>query len=187
MLIAEKMLQQTSSSHVMKVYDDFFRKFPDLKTLTESNQEEIEQVIKPLGFWRIRARDFKRMAFYLTDMQGKIPSNKEELEKIPGVGSYVSAAMICFCFGSHQAIVDVNVRRVLKRLWFHPNQLPSDKVLETIWSNTIPRGKAKECNWGILDFSAAICTKNPRCSVCFASNICNFYKEQSNSRSKPSY
>lgn len=173
--MAEKLLQQTSASHVMKVYGSFFQQFPDFKALNDSSLSDIENAIKPLGFWRIRARDFKKMASHMLDMRCVVPSTKDELESIPGVGSYVSAAVVCFCFGGHQAIVDVNVRRVMKRLFFWSTKLPRDEVLEKMWLEVIPNGKAKECNWGILDFSAMICTRNPRCSMCFAKDICDFY------------
>jgi A/G-specific adenine glycosylase len=61
-LIAEKLLQQTDVAHVIKVYDNFFNSYPTLRALADAKQEEIEETIKSLGFWRVRARDIKRMA-----------------------------------------------------------------------------------------------------------------------------
>lgn len=170
------MLQQTDVSHVLKVYDAFFEKFPNLNTLDKATKEEIEEVIKPLGFWRIRARDFKLMARHIIDKcGGTVPEDLVELEKIPGIGRYVSTAMVCFCFDQQQAIVDVNVRRVMKRVFFWETNLPNDKELEAFVARITPARKSREFNWGLLDFSASICSKKPRCDSCFASSICQYY------------
>lgn len=182
-LIAEKMLQQTTVGHVMKVYGTFFDAFPDIWTLDESSQEEIEKIIKPLGFWRIRSRDFKRMARHIiSENQGVVPSIEGELDRMPGIGKYITTATLCFCFGMHQAVIDVNVRRIMKRVFFWKSVLPPDPFLETILQSMIPKNKAKEFNWGMLDFSATICSRNPHCERCFAADLCQYYADKSKQR-----
>ncbi len=177
-LIAEKLLQQTDVGHVLKVYDYFFKKYPRLQVLAEANQEDIEKTIKPLGFWRIRARDFKRMAKQLLDEHsGEIPSDKQKLLKVFGVGQYVADAVACFGFGKRKAIVDVNVRRIAKRLFFWKSELPKDAELAKLMRQIIPTGKSKDFNWALLDFSAAICTRKPRCNRCFANDLCEYFSD----------
>lgn len=172
------MLQQTDVGHVIKVYDKFFEKFPNVYSLDSVSQEEIESVIRPLGFWRIRARDFKRMARHLIEMHnGKVPEDLEQIEKIPGVGRYVTTAMACFCFGMRQAIVDVNVRRVTGRLFFWRTEMPADYDLELLMQEIMPHDKVKEFNWALLDFSATVCTRKPRCEKCFANDICEYFMQ----------
>lgn len=182
-LIAEKLLQQTDVGHVLKVYDDFFRKYPTLRILVEAKQEDIEKTIRPLGFWRIRARDFKNMAKQLLEEHsGEIPRDKQKLLKVFGVGRYVADAVTCFGFGKKEAVVDVNVRRVAKRAFFWTSELPKDEELSQLMYQIIPEGKSKEFNWAILDFSAAICTQKPHCNKCFATNLCKYFSELKMSR-----
>lgn len=179
-LIAEKLLQQTDVGHVLKVYDDFFKKYPTLQALAEVKQRDVENTIRPLGFWRIRARDFKNMAKQLLDeYSGEIPRDKQELLEVFGVGRYVADAVACFGFGKKEAVVDVNVRRVAKRLFFWKSELPDDAELSQLMYQLIPQGKSKDFNWALLDFSALVCRRTPCCSRCFAQDLCEYYLARS--------
>jgi adenine-specific DNA glycosylase len=51
-LIAEKLLQQTAASHVLSVYGKFFERYPTVQALADTEQQEIEEIIRPLGLWR---------------------------------------------------------------------------------------------------------------------------------------
>jgi adenine-specific DNA glycosylase len=169
----------------MKVYDKFFAKFPDVYSLDSVRQEEIELVIRPLGFWRIRARDFKRMARHLIETHGgRVPEEMQQIEQIPGVGRYVTTSLACFCFGMRQAIVDVNVRRVAGRVFFWEKEMPPDSDLEQLMQEIMPPDNVKEFNWALLDFSAAVCARKPRCGKCFANDICQFYAHNSDRRQR---
>lgn len=131
---------------------------------------------KPLGFWRTRARDLKRMAKQLLEEHsGQIPCDKQKLESLPGIGEYIASVVSCFAFGNTEAIVDVNVRRVAKRLLFWDSELPNDKELLKLLMNMIPNSSSKDFNWAILDFSAIVCAKTPKCNVCFARRFCKYY------------
>lgn len=160
----------------MKVYQKFIDEYPDIRALNAASKGDIEKALKPLGFWRIRARDLKRMAAEIVrESGGKIPREPSELERLSGVGRYVTTAMLCFCYGEQQPIVDVNVRRIMQRIFFWNKDLPNDKELELTLQKLIPEGKAKQFNWALLDFSAKVCAKNPRCGSCFAKRSCKYY------------
>jgi len=115
-LVAEKLLQQTTYGHVMKVYDAFFQKFPNIQSLAQAEVSVIEDIIRPLGFQRQRAKQFRKIgSAVLSEHRGRIPSNKEDLLKLRGIGDYVTNAVLCFAFNRDESIVDVNVRRVIGR------------------------------------------------------------------------
>lgn len=175
-LVAEKLLQKTDVGHVMRVYNKFLIEFPDIFCIDSASKEELESVLMPLGLWRIRARDFKLMARYLIEVHnGDIPKSLEELMNVPGVGYYVASAMLCFCFEEHQALVDINVRRVAKRIFFWTKELPSDTSLSLAMQDLIPLNASKEFNWALFDFSARICSRTPHCDRCFANDICEYF------------
>lgn len=178
-LVTEKLLQQTDASHVLKVYQKFFANFPTIFDLNKSTQRRIEKIIKPLGFWRFRARDLKIMSSQLVDKySGEVPVDIEDLQSLYGVGKYIASATRCFCFEKHEAIIDVNVRRCCNRIFFWQSGLPKDSELETILESIIPENKEKEFNWALLDFSAKLCRKKPQCADCFANVLCEYYQDR---------
>lgn len=174
-LVAEKLLQQTTYGHVMKVYEIFLRRFPNVEALARAQVPSIEDTIRRLGFQRQRAKQFKEIAFaILTEHKGKIPSSKEALLKLSGIGRYVASAVLCFAFNRDQPIVDMNVRRVVGRYF---GWKVKDAELERRLFKLIPKGKAKQFNWGIIDFSSCICSRKPKCKACFLSDECLYAHE----------
>ena len=176
-LIAEKLLQQTAASHVLSVYGKFFERYPTVQALADTEQEEIEEIIRPLGLWRTRSGDLKRMAKQLCDeYYGEIPCDKQNLLELFGIGEYAASAVCCFGFGREEAVVDVNVRRVFKRLVFWESELPKDVELKEIMCSVMRGNKLKDFNWALFDFASAICnSRAPRCNKCFANEICRYF------------
>jgi A/G-specific adenine glycosylase len=177
-LVVEKLLQQTTYGHVLKVYHEFFQKFPNLQSLANAEVSEIENTIRRLGFHRQRARQLKEIARTIMDeFSGIIPSNKDDLLNLKGVGDYITNAVLCFAFGMDTAIVDMNVRRVVGRVfgWKEVN----DKEIAERLLKVIPTGRAKELNWALIDFSAIICSRKPKCKICFLKDICEEQRQPS--------
>jgi len=175
-LVAEKLLQQTTYGHVLKVYGEFLKKFPGVRALANADVLEIEGVIRRLGFQRQRAKQFREMAStVLESYDGEIPSNKGDLLKLSGIGDYVANAVLCFAFNKDVPIVDMNVRRVVGR-YFGWERL-NDKEIGDRLSKLIPKGKAQQFNWAMIDFSALICSRKPKCKICFLADLCCFFRD----------
>jgi A/G-specific adenine glycosylase len=174
-LVVEKLLQQTTYGHVLKVYDVFFKKFPNVYSLAQAEVSDIESVIRRLGFQRQRAEQLKKMASVIaSEYKGEVPSNKEDLLKLNGVGSYVANAVLCFVFNKDEPIVDMNVRRVVGRFFGWSGV--KDAEIEKRLRGLIPKGEAKKFNWGMIDFSALICSRKPKCNICFLSDVCSYFE-----------
>jgi len=175
-LVAEKLLQQTTYGHVLKVYHDFFKKFPNVQSLAKAEVQEIENTIRRLGFQRQRARQLREIAQAIMDeFGGDVPSSKEDLLRLNGVGEYVANAVLCFAFGKDVAIVDMNVRRVIGRVFGWKGV--GDKEIANRLSKMIPKGKAKQFNWAIIDFSSTVCSRKPKCKICFLNDLCLYYAQ----------
>jgi len=173
-LVAEKLLQQTTYGHVLRVYDDFIEKFPGISSLAQAEVSDIEDIIRRLGFQRQRARQFREIgSAILSEHEGKIPSTKEELLKLSGIGNYVASAVLCFAFNKDEPIVDTNVRRVVTR--FFGWKEAKDTEIEKRLRKLVPNGKAKQFNWGIIDFAGLICSRKPKCDKCFLNESCAYY------------
>jgi len=175
-LVAEKLLQQTTYGHVLKVYKDFLKKYPNVEKLSQADVKEIENTIRRIGFHKQRSKQFKEMSStILNEYCGKVPSKKEDLLRLSGIGNYVANAVLCFAFDKDVPIVDMNVRRVVGRYFGWENI--KDNEIERRLTKFIPNGKAKQFNWGIIDFSSLVCSRKPKCKICILSSLCKYYLE----------
>ena len=179
-LIAEIMLQRTKADQVMPVYLEFLRKYPTIKELAKAKLEDIEYFFGKLGL-RWRAKRVLEMAKYVAGkLDGRLPDKREELLKIPMIGEYMADAILSFAYGKDVAVVDANVVRVIERLLcIKPRgEARRDPRFRSIANMMLPKGKAREYNWAIIDFAALICTpRNPKCSTCPLKNDCCFYRK----------
>lgn len=93
---------------------EFLRRFPTLEALAEADQEELADIIYPLGPQNQRSNALVSIGQELS--KGRVPDDEEELLELPYVGRYAANATLCFAFGEHRPIVDANVVRVYNRV-----------------------------------------------------------------------
>jgi len=182
-LVTEKLLQQTDFGHVRKVWHEFFRKFPAVSDLASASEEEVASVLKPLGLWRQRAKQLKALANELiAKYGGEVPRRYEDLRALPGVGDYVARATLVFAFGIPTYLLDVNTRKVVQRFFFHPWEASDREVIEVLELalSTDPE-ECKVFNWGLIDFSALVCSRKPKCAKCPLGGSCSYRLAQSRS------
>jgi A/G-specific adenine glycosylase len=175
-LIAEIMLQRTKADQVVPVYEEFMKRFPDPVSLREADAEVIRSFFSRLGLmWR--ADLIKKFAAALSErFGGRIPSERDQLLSLPAVGDYMADAVLSFAFGRNVAVVDSNVCRVLRRLFgLRPRgEARRDKLVREIAQRLVPPERAREFNWAMIDFAAAVCTpRNPKCDICPLKEMCS--------------
>lgn len=183
-LITEKLLQQTDFGHVRKVWGEFFQRFPTIEELAKVAEDEIATVLKPLGLWRQRAKQLKKLAEeILAKHGGIIPCDYASLVELPGVGDYIARATLIFACNKPTYILDVNTRKIVSRFFYYPKQGVKDKAIIAILELLTPKDP-EECklfSWGMIDFSALICSRRPRCSICPLKERCSYYLHTSTS------
>jgi A/G-specific adenine glycosylase len=173
-LISEFMLQQTTVQTVIPYFYRFMERFPNAAALADASQEEIYHLWQGLGYYS-RARSLHKTAQEITNTySGKIPDNREQLLKLPGVGPYTAAAVLSLGYNQPEAIIDGNVIRVISRLFALTE--PVDKTLPIIREKaaelTSPDHAADYAS-AIMDLGATVCTpKNPSCDVCPWNKYC---------------
>ncbi|MEM2057665.1 MAG: hypothetical protein QXO76_05400 [Thermoproteota archaeon] len=182
-LVSEMLLRKTTAKQVNAIFEKFFTKFPNIKMLAEADEEEIEELIKPLGMEHKRAVLLKKLANeLLKNHGGAIPASQDDLLKLPGVGRYSANAVLCFAYGKDAPLVDVNAIRVFQRVFSVKSQKRRIKDDTTFWefvAETIPKGKAREFNLAIIDFAHEVCKpKKPKCAICPLRVICMFASEE---------
>ncbi len=166
--ISEVMLQQTQVKTVLPYFERWMQAFPTVADLAAASEDELLHLWQGLGYYS-RALNLRKAAQKIvSEFGGKIPSKKEALLSLPGVGPYTAAAIASIAFKEDEALVDGNVVRVLARV----EGFKKDPSTHADWfwkraAERLPKGEAREFNQGLMELGALICTpKNPRCSEC---------------------
>ncbi|MBW1775769.1 MAG: A/G-specific adenine glycosylase [Deltaproteobacteria bacterium] len=168
--ISEVMLQQTQVETVVPYYRRFLSKFPDVGVLAKTRLQAVLKVWENLGYYS-RARHIHEAAKEIMERHnGRIPDSMEELRRLPGIGPYIAAAILCFAFGRQVPTVEANVNRVLCRLFGIRTPLEHTRTRKRIYDvavSLVPKKKASYFNQGLMDLGATICTpRKPACSQC---------------------
>lgn len=177
-LVAEIMLQRTIASNVARVYPAFIKKYPDFESLGRATTAELEAILKPLGLWRLKVRVFKMLAEEIARRGGKVPTSRDELEKLDSIGQYTASVVLNTVYGHAEPFIDVNMARVLER-FFGPRKyfdIRDDPYLHTLSRRVVRGEESLLVNWAVLDFSALVCKlKRPLCEECPLQAKCLYF------------
>ncbi|MBQ1826394.1 MAG: endonuclease III, partial [Erysipelotrichaceae bacterium] len=113
LLIAVVLSAQTTDVSVNKVTADLFDKYPDAKALSEANTADVEAIIRRIGLYRMKARNIVELSKTLVrDYDGQVPSERMNLENLPGVGRKTANVVLSEFFHQPAFAVDTHVSRV---------------------------------------------------------------------------
>lgn len=179
-MVAEIMLQRTRADQVKPVYETFISRFPNSQSLAAAEMAELENLLWPLGL-HSRPQLISAMARDLLNLfGGNVPSTREEIKRISGVGDYVAGAVLSVAFNKPEWIVDANVVRVFSRFWGlqfkgEARRAKQMKALAKEYSQT---AKPKMANLALLDHASLICKSGkPLCLNCPIKERCNYFQQ----------
>lgn len=175
------MLQRTGVSQVMKVYDHFMQRYPDLVSIVESGAEELSQVLRPLGRvdrWPV----LKALAETLVSQHGgDIPDDLASLDALPGIGQYSARAVLCLAFGQPWIMLDPNSYRLLSRacgIVTNKARPHTDVGLIERLDAVVPHDDPRAFNLALLDVGSTICrSRTPLHDSCPLREVCRFCAE----------
>jgi A/G-specific adenine glycosylase len=179
--LSEIMLQQTQVTAVLQYYSRFLQRFPSLESLALAPLDDVVALWSGLGYYS-RARNLHRAAqMVMNQFSGVFPSERQQIELLPGVGRSTAAAISAFCFGRREAILDGNVKRVLTRV-FGIDGFPGDKKIETgLWQlaeSLLPQQGIEAYTQGLMDLGATLCRRSrPACERCPLAASCVALRE----------
>jgi len=181
LLIAEVMLHRTRADQVKPVYEFFIKKYPDFKSIANSDQEDIIKDLYPLGLiWR--SSQLHKMAKEIQEKyDGIIPKDLDKIIELPGVGPYIASAMMCFAHDEKIAVLDTNIVRVISRIFGMKSGDSSrkSKKFKSVMIDLISYGEPRKFTLSFIDFAALICRpSNPRCDNCSLKDICDYYLQK---------
>lgn len=168
-LVSEIMLQQTQVNRVKVKLPLFLRKFPTMRQLAAASKPDVVRAWEGMGYNNraIRLREMARIV--CEQYSGRIPTDAGLLEQLPGIGKYTSHAILCFAYRNHVPLVDVNIRRVLSRLFWKMNDAGETKPEKEIWALAAEILPMDSYTWNqaLMDLGATICTaRHTECERC---------------------
>ena len=167
-LIATILSARTRDEQTAKAVERLFSKAKSLEELAEMSVEEIEDLIKSVGFYRVKARRIKELARILKEKG--IPSNFEDLIKLPGVGRKTANIFLSY-IGKPAIAVDTHVHRISNRLGIVSTRNPRET--EEALKNIFPVDLWQRINYVFVGFGQTVCLpRKPLCNECPVSDYC---------------
>lgn len=194
-LVSETMLQQTQVARVVEKYTEFIALFPTIYDVASASKEEILKIWNGLGYNSRALRLKKTCEVIVSNHNGLIPNNYDQLRALPGIGDYTASAILCFAFRIPIEVVDVNVIRVFSRFFSklqYTTDVISEKEIRESLKKMLPKENSSEFFQAIMDIARMYCKKSsPLCNECPLSTKClsnnTLVFKQVSKRIEPSY
>ena len=173
LVVAVMLSAQCTDERVNKTTPALFSKYPTIESFANANITELEKMIHPCGFYKNKAKNIIETAKkVLSDFDGIVPSNMEDLLTLPGVGRKSANVIMLEVFGIAQGIaVDTHCKRISNRLGLSKESDPTKiefDLIQKFSSETL-----KDVNHLFIYFGRDICTaRNPKCEQCPLRNFC---------------
>lgn len=167
--ICEIVFQQTRINQGLNHYNNFIRRFPDVRTLAEADEDEVLLHWKGLGYYSRAINIHKAAQQIMHDYGGVFPDVYEEILKLKGVGKYTAAAVSSICFNGKMPAVDGNFYRVLSRIFADDFDTSGSRAFSYFseLAHLILPENVGDFNQAMMDLGSEICKpKNPLCPQC---------------------
>ena len=176
LLIATMLSAQCTDARVNLVTADLFQKYDTLEKFASADLKELEQDIKPTGFYHNKAKNIIACTKYvLYKFGGEVPRSLEDLTSLAGVGRKTANVIRGNIYHDPSVVVDTHVKRISRRLGLTKNEDP--EKIETDLMKELPKDHWILYNIQIITFGRSICTaRSPKCEQCFLQKYCKEFK-----------
>ncbi len=172
LLMATILSAQCTDERVNQVTPILFGRWPEAEALAGAVREEVEEVVRPTGFYRNKARSIQECSLSLVEnFAGQVPRTLEQLVTLPGVGRKTANLILGECFGVPGVIVDTHVKRVSARLGLTKSEEPEE--IEQDLMKLFPKKEWTAGSSRLLLHGRYVClAKKPKCGECILNAIC---------------
>jgi endonuclease III len=173
LLVATMLSAQCTDTRVNLVTPALFRRFPDAPSLAVADRRELEELIRPTGFFRAKAKNLQLTSLQLAQQHnGQIPRDVETLTDLAGVGRKTANVVLGTAFGIPSGIVvDTHVKRLAVRLGLSNRKTPEQ--IERDLMELVPRSEWVDFGHRLIQHGRRVClARRPRCSQCALEPIC---------------
>ncbi len=173
LLVSVRLAAQCTDARVNIVVKDLFAKYPSPQALAEASPEEIEEIVKPCGLGKSKARDIhKCMKMLVEEYDGQVPEDFDKLLKLPGVGRKSANLIMGDVFGRPAIVTDTHCIRLTNRMGLVDGIKEPAKVEKELWK-IIPGEEGSDFCHRLVYHGRAICTaRNPKCEQCCLAQVC---------------
>ena len=172
LLFAARLAAQCTDARVNTVTPILYKRYPTLEALAGADINELEEIVHPCGFYRVKARDIIAASAMLVGVfDGKVPDTMEDLLRLPGVGRKTANLILGDVFKKPAVVVDTHCIRLTNRIGMVKTKDPVK--IETALRKVLPPEKSSDFCHRLVLHGRAVCTaRSPKCSVCCLAGIC---------------
>ena len=174
LLVSVRLAAQCTDARVNVVVQDLYARYPDVAALAAADVEEIEQIVRPCGLGRSKARDISACMKILKEKDGgKVPEDFEALLELPGVGRKSANLIMGDVFGKPAIVTDTHCIRLVNRMGLVDGIKEPKKVEMVLWKLVPPEEGSDFCH-RLVYHGRDICTARtkPFCDKCCINDIC---------------
>ncbi len=175
-LIFTIISQRTRDEQTAFASQRLLSKYPTPNKLAHADVKDVERLIKPAGFYRVKAKKITEVCKILEDrFGGEVPGDFDSLLSLPSVGRKTANCVLVFGFKKPAIPVDTHVHRISNRLGLVSTSIPEET--EKALRDVLPKKYWIDINHMLVGFGQTICRPiSPKCEDCFLSDLCRYYK-----------
>ena len=174
LLVSVRLAAQCTDARVNIVVEKLYEKFPDVKALAEAPVEEIEEIVRPCGLGKSKARDISACMKILWEQYGgNVPEDFDALLKLPGVGRKSANLIMGDVFGKPAIVTDTHCIRLANRIGLVDGIKEPKKVEMALWK-IIPPEEGNDLCHRFVYHGREVCTARtkPYCDRCCLNDVC---------------
>ena len=174
LLVSVRLAAQCTDARVNIVVEKLYEKFPDVKALAEAPVEEIEEIVRPCGLGKSKARDISACMKILWEQYGgNVPEDFDSLLRLPGVGRKSANLIMGDVFGKPAIVTDTHCIRLANRIGLVDGIKEPKKVEMALWK-IIPPEEGNDLCHRFVYHGREVCTARtkPYCDRCCLNDVC---------------
>lgn len=174
LLVSVRLAAQCTDARVNVVVKDLYEKYPTVEALAKAEVEEIEEIVRPCGLGKSKAKDISAcMKILYEKYDGKVPEDFDKLMELPGVGRKSANLIMGDVFGKPAIVTDTHCIRLVNRFGLVNNIKEPKKVEMELWK-IIPPEEGNDFCHRLVDHGREICTARtkPYCARCCLREVC---------------
>jgi endonuclease-3 len=174
LLVSVRLAAQCTDARVNVVVKDLYEKYPTVEALAKAPVEAIEEIVRPCGLGKSKAKDISGcMKILYEKYEGKVPADFDKLMELPGVGRKSANLIMGDVFGKPAIVTDTHCIRLVNRFGLVNNVKEPKKVEMELWK-LIPPEEGNDFCHRLVDHGREICTARtkPYCNRCCLKEVC---------------
>ena len=179
LLVAVILSAQCTDKRVNMITPAFFERFPNAPALAEATTDQVFELIKSCSYPNNKSKNLIGMATtLLRDFDGVVPSEIDQLQKLPGVGRKTANVIASVVFNKPAMAVDTHVFRVAARIGLTTNSKTPLDTEKQLVKNIPTEYVSRAHHWLILHGRYICQARKPKCDQCALASFCKYYQEQ---------